>query len=227
MKFSLRTDWPHLLLIAAIWLTAAIAWPLAPEKIPVHWNVHGEVDRYGGKLEGIAVLPVLALAVYLLMLFLPKIDPGRANYERFRTPYAVIRFALLAVLATVYALALLATFGARVNMELAIMLVLGVLLLVLGNFMGKIRPNWFIGIRTPWTLSSKLSWTKTHRLGGWVFIGLGLLTMAAAFLPGVWSVAVFFGATMVGVLGLTLYSYLVWRRDPDRIPPAGTQPSNE
>lgn len=91
--------------------------------------------------------------------------------------------------------------------------------------MGKIRPNWFVGIRTPWTLSSKLSWTRTHRLAGWVFmvIGLclvvsGILRVAAAFL-----VTIAIGA--VGMIWTIIYSYLTWRRDPDRIPPAGTLPA--
>jgi uncharacterized membrane protein len=99
--------------------------------------------------------------------------------------------------------------------------------LVLGNFMGKIRPNWFVGIRTPWTLSSKLSWNKTHRAGGWTFIVVGLVAIAAAFLAGGWGIGIFLGTTMVGVIGLAVYSYLVWRNDPERIPPAGTGPGEE
>jgi hypothetical protein len=81
---------------------AAWTWEGAPERIPVHWNAAGEVDRYGGRLEGLLLLPAIALVVYLLMLFLPRIDPGLANYASFVGTYNVIRFTVLGLLAGLY-----------------------------------------------------------------------------------------------------------------------------
>ena len=104
-------------------------------------------------------------------------------------------------------------------------LLLGGLLVLIGNLMGKLRPNWFVGIRTPWTLSSKASWTRTHRLGGWLLIVSGLLVMSCAvvrrpgYLLGVAIVCVAF------LVSLIVHSYVVWKHDPDKSPPAGTLPA--
>jgi uncharacterized membrane protein len=98
---------------------------------------------------------------------------------------------------------------------------------MLSNIMGKIRPNWFVGIRTPWSLSSKLAWTKTHRVGGWLFIVLGLGIAATAFIKSEWAVSVVLITAIGGSLALVVYSYFVWRNDPNRVPPAGTSPAPE
>ena len=107
------------------------------------------------------------------------------------------------------------------------LLLMGVLMVVIGAVSGKVRPNWFVGVRTPWTLSSKLSWTHTHRAASWIFMLLGLATFPAAFLPAPWSLAAVFGSLLLGTVWLLLYSYVLWRRDPDRVSPSGTTPADE
>ncbi|HEY6565141.1 MAG TPA: SdpI family protein, partial [Pirellulaceae bacterium] len=101
----------------------------------------------------------------------------------------------------------------------------GLLLMVFGNVMGKIRPNWFVGVRTPWTLSSKLSWTKTHRLAGWLFIGIGVLIAATGMTRSRWLLIGTLCGSGAALLGVVVYSYLVYRADPERTTPAGTSPS--
>jgi uncharacterized membrane protein len=225
MRFSWRTEWPHLVLIAAMFVMAASQWGTAPDRIPVHWNIHGQIDRYGGKVEGLLAMPAIALVVYLAMLLLPRVDPGRANYEGFAGVYATLRLAVLVVLAGVYGVVLLSMRGRSIDSGAIVSLLVGALLVLVGNLLGKVRPNWFVGIRTPWTLSSKLSWTHTHRAGRWIFIATGLLLMATAGLHGTWVTWTVVGFGAAGVFGLVVYSYRVWRRDPDKTPPAGTLPA--
>ena len=160
------------------------------------------------------------------MLFLPRIDPGQADYATFANVYTLIRLSITAVLAFVYACIVLAAFGYHVDMGLLMPLAVGLLLCVLGNVMGKIRPNWFVGVRTPWTLSSRDSWNKTHRLAGRLFVVLGsrggrvrprakhLIALVVA-----WSVAT--------LLWVVIYSYVVWSHDPERLRPAGTSPNSD
>jgi uncharacterized membrane protein len=94
---------------------------------------------------------------------------------------------------------------------------LGILFLVTGNYFGRLRSNFVAGIRTPWTLSSELSWNRTHRAAGRLFVGLGLL-LALLGLTGSWTATwiVALGGTFTGVGFLFVYSYLVWKRDPDK-----------
>ncbi len=80
MRTNLRAELPHLAVIAAMFLLVAATWSSAPDRIPVHWDLAGQVDRYGGKFEGLLLMPLLTLGIYLLFLVAPRFDPGRANY---------------------------------------------------------------------------------------------------------------------------------------------------
>jgi len=216
MQTNWRDEAPQLLVIGGMFLAAAVLWSAAPDRIPVHWNIAGEVDRYGGKFEGLLLMPLVALCVYLLLLLLPRIDPKRANYGSFWTAYALIRFSVLFLLATVYACILLVAFGYQVDVGLLVPLGVGTLLCILGSLMGKIRPNWFVGVRTPWTLSSRASWNKTHRLAGPLFILLGIAIAACGFVRTYWMFGLAVGTGVVVIVWLTIYSYRVWRDDPER-----------
>jgi immunity protein, SdpI family len=90
--------------------------------------------------------------------------------------------------------------------------------------MGKIRPNWFVGVRTPWTLSSKLSWTKTHRLAGWVLAVLGPLIALTGIIRTNWFLWATLAVVGAGLAWMVVSSYLVYRTDPNRMPPTGTSP---
>ena len=226
MKLSWRTEWPHWLLLAAMFVFAAATWGSAPDRIPVHWGIGGQVDRWGGKFEGLLAIPLLSLGIYVLMIVLPRFDPGRANYDAFAGPYATLRLGIIVVMAALYALIILWVRGVQVSIGVWVPLIVGALFIVIGNLLGKVRPNWFVGIRTPWTLSSKLAWNRTHRAGGWLFILMGVLMMACAALRTEWAVWVMLGVGVAGTLGLVVYSYVLWRRDPDKTLPAGTQPGD-
>lgn len=225
MNLRIRYEVPQWIMIAAMFLSSAIIWPSTPDRVPMHWNAAGEVDRYGGKLEGLFLLPVITIGLYLLLLFLPRIDPGKANYAHFGGAYAAIRIGTTALMAGIHAMVLLWIKDIKPDATLFVMLGVGLLFVLLGLVMGKIQPNWFVGIRTPWTLSSRRSWTRTHRLGGWMFIGTGLLLMLGGLLPASWMAALILGPTIIVSLILVVYSYLEWRKDPDRSPP-GTRISN-
>jgi uncharacterized membrane protein len=227
MQATWRSEIPQLVMILGMLSLAAALWPMAPDRIPVHWNVAGDVDRYGGKVEGLLLLPLIAAALYPLMLLLPRIDPGRANYATFAKVYTLIRLSITAVLAVVYAGILLVAFGYNVDMGLLVSLALGLLFCVLGNVTGKIRPNWFVGVRTPWTLSSRDSWNKTHRLAGRLFVVIGCAIAAYGFFQNGWMLAVVVGMGIATLMWVMIYSYVIWRKDPDRVPPAGTSPSTE
>jgi uncharacterized membrane protein len=226
-----KTDWrielALLLLVAAMFVTAAAVWPTAPTDIPVHWNAAGDVDRYGGKFEGLLGLPLLALGIYLLMRYLPRIDPGRANYARFGGAYTAIRAGVLLLMAGIYGLVIAWVLKAPIDMSRAVPVGVGALFVLFGALLGKVRPNWFVGIRTPWTLSSKTSWVRTHRLGGWLFLALGALFILTGVLRSGSFPYVALSAVVAVVVILFVYSYFVWRRDPEKQPPADTQPGDE
>ena len=223
MKTNWRIELPLLLLVAAMFVAALMVWPSAPAEIPVHWNASGNVDRYGGKFEGLLGLPLLALGLYLLMRYLPRVDPGRANYPRFGGAYTAIRAGVLLFMAGIYAMVITWVLKAPIDISRAVPVAVGALFVLFGSVLGQVKPNWFVGIRTPWTLSSAESWARTHRLGGWIFIALGVLfAVTGAFKLGSFGYVVI-GAALAAVAALVVYSYFIWRRDPAKQPPPGTR----
>ncbi len=220
-----RAESLHLLVVVGMFVGSALCWSSAPERVPVHWNASGEIDGWGGKLEGLFLLPAITLGLYFLLRFIPRLDPGQANYEQFKKPYSMIRFAATSVMVVIHAAVLAYVLGYQTDMGLIAGGLIGLMMIMIGNVMGKVRPNWFVGIRTPWTLSSKLAWSKTHRVGGWVFAVLGLMIMIAGLFRSTWAIPTAVISLLVSSFGLAFYSWHVWRNDPDRVPPAGTSPA--
>jgi uncharacterized membrane protein len=227
MNFSLRRELPSLLLIVAMFGIAAWAWPRVPERIPIHWNLQGQADGWGSKLAGLLVLPLTALGVYGMMLLVGFVDPGKINYANFAKAFAVIRFSFVCLMAIMFVATVFAAFGFVFNMTPIIMVAVGALFLVFGNYMSKIRPNWFLGVRTPWTLSSRLSWDKTHRLAGWLFLVMAVMCFVVAARQNVWTFAAMITVDGLCIVWLFVYSYLVYLSDPHRTGPAGVSPISE
>lgn len=221
MKIDWRWEVPQLLMLGLLFAVSLWAWGLAPDRVPIHWNLQGEADGFAGKTFGLFFGPAMAAGLYLLLLFLPRIDPGRDNIANSARPLRAIRLSLTTMLTVLHLVCVRAALGGTVNMTLVVCLLTGALFVVLGNYLGKLRPNWFAGVRTPWTLSSQLSWTKTHRAAGPVLMGMGAGMFALAFVPTGWMLGIVLSLDVLAVVGLVVYSYLVWRDDPDRIAPAG------
>ena len=191
--------------------------------IPVHWGFDGQADRFGSRFEAFGVLPVIAVLLTGLLAVIPKLDPLEHNISAAPKAYHTIWVAALYLLATVQALLTLVATGTLGMMGLesriaSIMLACAaVMLAVTGNVLGKARPSWTIGVRTPWTLSSERSWDITHRWAGRLFVGLGLLSVAAAIaLPMAAATTILVSGVGATVMCLLVMSYIVWKSDPDR-----------
>lgn len=205
--------------IVFVFSLSAWAWCKLPAdaRVPVHWGISGTPDRYGGKLEAFGAAPLIVLALTGLFFLIPRIDPRRSHFAAFRRPYLLIVSASLIFLAAVHAFVVASALGTHLNMNSLCFIGVGALFVVIGNFMGKLRSNWFVGIRTPWTLSSEFTWQRTHRAGGPVLVGSGLVWIAVGLLnAGELGVYLALGVTLASALGLVVYSYCVWQRAPDR-----------
>ncbi len=192
------------------------AWLQVPAdaSLPVHWNMAGEPDRYGGKFEALLLLPLVSTAVVILFSLIRRIDPLHANIERSGQAYRATLLGILFVLLVLHIGAVLNAVGYVVNIGLIAAPAVGIMFIVMGNYLGKIRRNYMFGVRTPWTLSSELAWNKTHRLTGKLFVVAGFLILLACL----WGPTVAFYTMMISILGTVafamIYSYLVWKQDP-------------
>jgi uncharacterized membrane protein len=223
MKIT-RTSLLSMALVAVSFIATAVLYDRLPESVPTHWNARGVADRFTPKPWGPFLLPLTMLGVFALLFVLPRISPRGYRMERFQRVFEILQAAILGFLLVLALLALLAGTGAPVPMGRAIYAATGLLFAVLGNFMGKLTKNFFVGIRTPWTLASDEVWLRTHRLGGKTFVlaGLGLFVSG---LVGGGSVAVFVAvAVAVGIP--VLYSCVLYRRlEGFKNGPHGEEPS--
>jgi uncharacterized membrane protein len=204
------------MLIGVMFAFTLAVYGMLPERIPIHWDIRGEVDGWAPR--GAAFLgPVLSIGLWLILLVLPRLDPKRENYERFEDTYWLVATSILAFLAVVHVATLGVALGWPVDMPRVILASIGVLLIAMGNYMPRVRPNWWMGIRTPWTLENERVWRDTHRLGGKTFVGAGLLALVASFLPPERAFYVFMPGVALAALVPFVYSYVVWRREQRRV----------
>ena len=202
--------WLAALVIGDVLLGVASTWAL-PARVPVHWNFRGEIDRYGSPWELTLILPICIAACAGLLIALPAIGRFGPALERSRATYGRIAIAIVAALVGIHAILLLRGLGEPIDVVFGLLLIFGVLLLVLGNWMSKLRRNAIVGIRTPWTLKSAVVWERTRRIGGRLQVVHGLLVLLAAFLFPVWiAMLVLVGGLLALVVWALVYS---WRVD--------------
>ena len=167
-------------LISLAFVGSSLAYGSLPERVPTHWNLQGKADGFGPKLMAAFLLPTVLVGLLGLFAALPRISPSQFTMDGFRSTYGTIVTIVLAMLAFVHTVALLAAMGYPIDVTKAIaagtLLGLG----LMGNFFGKLRRNFFVGVRVPWTLASERVWNETHRLAAWVTSGGGLLGAAVA-----------------------------------------------
>jgi uncharacterized membrane protein len=200
----MRSRWLAPACIAVVLAFGAAVYAQLPERVPSHWNIYGAVDGTIGRLAAVLLPPAIIIGVWLLLLAVPRIDPLRSSYTSF---VGILFFAAVQVVVIGAAL------GWPVGVPQVIGVGAGLLFMVLGNEMGRLKPNWFAGIRTPWTLSDPENWRRTHRFGGKIFFVAGLLIAAAnLLLPATASAFVVLAGTLGAAVLSVGYSYLLWRQ---------------
>ncbi len=216
MKISKRTEFLPVLLVILSVSFGMYFYAHFPDRVAVHWNFAGRVDGYAGRLQGAFAIPLMMTVMYGLFLLFPAIDPKRDRYAEFEKYFRVFRSAIIMVIFAIYLAMGFSNLGYGVKIGPVVAGIIGILMIVLGNYMGKIKNNWFMGIRTPWTLSSENVWNKTHRMGGWMFVLFGLIIILAPYMPSGLAMVLFVSGTILAVLGTTLYSYMLYLKEKNK-----------
>jgi uncharacterized membrane protein len=203
------------MLVASVWAYASLP---ADAQVPIHWGPDGQPDGYAGKAIGLFLLPAIAAAVAAVFWVLPRIEPRRANLERSGKAYAATWIGVMLLLGGLHLLAISVAMGADLDLTRIVLMGTGALFIVIGNYLPKVRSNFLMGIRTPWTLTSDRSWARTHRLGGRLFVLEGLILVVAGLLGigGPVQVGLIIAGVAIIVGVAFVYSYIVWRDDPER-----------
>ena len=209
----MRSRWFGLVIAALAVALSIWAYPQLPPTVATHWSLNGTPDGYSSRPWALAIIPVTLVIMTVIFNVLPKIDPRHENYAKFLSSYWLIANAVIVFLLVAHGLIIAAGLGFAIKIDRLMPLGIGLLFVFLGNFLTRVEPNWFVGIRTPWTLSSDTVWRRTHRTGGWVFVIGGLVLASTALLPRSAFLPLLIATIVIMPAIPIVQSYVLWKRE--------------
>ena len=165
-------------------LVGLALWDRLPEQVPVHWDINGAVDGYATKVQAVLAMPLLLVVFQWICAIGTSLDPKKKNIndKMFTLVLWIIPVISLVCNSMVYATAL----GRQVNVNVIMPLFMGVLFIIIGNYLPKCKQSYTMGIKLPWTLEDEENWNKTHRFAGFIWVVGGVIIMLSAVIGAFW-----------------------------------------
>ena len=187
-----------------------IVWNKLPDQIATHFGPSGEADGWSSKAFAVFGTPLIMLGVHILCSFISLLDPKRKNFDG--KAFGLILWIVPVMSIIISGVLLGKALGMEINITTIVMIVIGIMFILVGNYLPKCGQNYTIGIKTPWALNDPKNWTETHRFGGKVFMITGVLAIAVAFLSNVSSafIWVYFAIDIVAAFLPMIYSYIYY-----------------
>ena len=182
-----------------------VVWNILPESLPVHWNIKGEVDGYMPKWFVVLVLPVILVSFEWLCVFFTMLDPKRKNISKKSLGVVLWIIPILSLLLNVMTYTV--AFDIEININFIVSIILGIMLVIIGNIMPKTQQNYSFGYKIRWTLHSEENWNATHRFCGKIQVIGGILVILLSFLQIIW---ISLGITFACVIAPVIYSYIYY-----------------
>jgi len=207
LKTSLLIQCAFLAIIVA---ASAYYFKQLPDSVPTHWNIEGKVDQYGSKLTPVLMGPGMVLFGILLTVVLPKISPKMYEIDKFESTYAYAMVLVSGLFFFISFFILKASSGSKLDFGTSFMAAMFIFFALLGNVLGKVRRNFFMGIRTPWTIASEPVWDATHRAAGRIWFVGGLIgaVISIAGMPMMASMTLLVVMAFIPVF----HSYLLYKK---------------
>ena len=190
-------------------LVGLILWNQLPEQMPTHWNAEGVVDGWSSKGFTVFGLPAILFGFHWLCLLGSNADPKNKNYSEKLLQLVFWICPIISVLFGVisYGTAL----GMEFKVDKIVLILVGLMFIVVGNYMPKCKQNYTMGIKLPWTLNDEENWNKTHRMAGKLWVLSGIILLFCMFVGTKFMVATFIVILILSTLVPTVYSYLLYR----------------
>ena len=196
-------------------LGSCFAFFFLPDRIPIHFNSTWEADGYGPK-EMIFLLASLPVAIMGLFQVLPKIDPKKSNYLKHSGIFHLMRNIIVISMIGMNWLSIALSFYEDWNIKRILPIFTGIILILIGNYLPKMKSNYFVGIKTPWALANETVWRKTHKFGGYVFVIYGFLTMMSGIIINDYFQKALALGIFVMVIIIFGYSYWTYRKENEK-----------
>ncbi len=182
-----------------------------PEMLPIHWGIDGKIDDYSSKNFFIFFIPAMTFGMIALFKIGQLIDPRKERYEAFKKEWEIIKTGIVAFMSYLYYITIYISFNQTQRIEPLIFIGVGILFILIGNYMGKIRQNYTIGFKLPWTIDNEEVWNKTNRLGGYMFVLLGIVFLIESYF--LWNVEyITIISLLLSLFIPSIYSYLLHRK---------------
>jgi len=196
--------------VIAMLLTWWVVYDQLPEPTPRHRNIQGQIDDYWTKIRSVSGIPLIVLAMIALFRFLPKLDPKKANYWKFKNAWEAIQLIIIWFMTYSQFVSLFIILNPEYSINIFMLGWIGVLFILIWNYMGKIKHNFFVWVKTPRTIADEEVWKKTHRLSWWLWVIAGLLFLLQAFIQK-YILITFIVCMIIAVLVPIVYSYLLFK----------------
>ena len=189
-------------------IVGALVYKRLPETIATHFDLNGNPDGWSSRAFAVFGLPAILLAVNLLLPIMLRADPKHENMSGALVNITIWTIPVLSLICS--GLTLGRALGYDVRIERVLPVFMGVLFILIGNYLPKTKQSYTMGIKLPWTLASEENWNRTHRLAGFLWVLGGAYFIVMSFIG--WSLIAFLIPIALMVLVPTVYSYLLYRK---------------
>ncbi len=195
-------------------LIGLILWNKLPDQVPTHWNSAGEVDGWSSKVFAVFGLPIVLFAVHWMCILVTSVDPKKQNIE------GKVLWIVFWICPIISLLVGMLSYGAALGVEFKVdkimLAIMGIMFIVIGNYLPKCKQSYTVGIKLPWTLNDEENWNRTHRMSGKLWVISGIILLLSMLLPTSAMAIVVLAVVGVSVLVSTVYSYLLFREKEKR-----------
>ncbi len=207
LKKNLKTIIATALITLSPIVIGLIIWDKLPAEIATHFGTNGMPDRYSSKAFAVFGLPFVMLGIHLLGILATKADPKHSNITEKNFKIVLWIAPLLSLMLSVLSFAY--SINNTVPVVTVLIIFMGVLFIVTGNLMPKVKQNYSLGIKIPPTLEDKDNWYKTHRFAGKIWVIGGVLICLTAVFKNIF---VFMTITLLLAFAPVVYSYLISKK---------------
>lgn len=151
-----------------------------PDVVPIHWNATGTVDSYGSKWITLLAMPITVMVIAVVHVALPYFSPKQFEVTNSGGAYHAVMLLVNGIMVAIQVVILEASSNIQFGIERWMWIVIWAFFALLGSQMGKLKRNFYVGIKTPWTLADDTVWNESHRAAGAQWMGVGILGLVLA-----------------------------------------------
>ena len=217
MKSNLKQELPVVLVVLLPFFYLGCIWNSLPERVPIHWNDAGQIDGWGSKSTLILLPLLLPLLTYIIFSVTPLIDPKK-KLAAMGNKFYQLKLAIVLLMSVLALFILYSTENQSFFNPNLVLMLIGLLFAIIGNYLPSVKPNYFIGIKTPWTLENETVWKKTHQLAGRLWFPGGLLIVILTFLIDDPKLMHVIFLTITGIIAIIpmVYSFIIFKKESQK-----------